>query len=770
MPILDDIRDEHLRILAFREGARYRRMDLHTHSPASECSDYDLPEELECEVPVRDATRAGRERNLALLSQIARGERSFVDAFDRVDRDAWVTLGATPTLDSDAIREIAYKWHRDLVRLDVSPGEEGYGREFDERFGMAVRDLRAYLASLFFPSEFVLRCYVEGLELVALTDHNHPGYIVPRVPRLGTWRGALQEVNRGFLQDLRRGPDPCERVRGALVRRLELAERRLAAEEGEVTRRVDANHREKGVKKRLHKLQQRLEHVRERARFWRVADHRPRPLTLLPGTEITVSNVHLLAVFPPEWFVPSRIASVLNDIGIPEAHWGRGFVAAATASVQDTIDLVDRAGGIAIPAHANSDFKGLLRLFEKGLALTKVLEHPALLALETVGGTVIKGEGGKRGKPAWKTLQWLDVAPHRQRRSKPLCFVKGSDAHECRVEIDGKGEDLGMRFTWVKIDIRPNDTPAEVFRSLRLALLSGQSRVVEHPAEDGFNYTADRKKQRVKAEAREALIRWQDRRPVILGVAVHGAGSYADGIEARFNPHLNCVIGAGGKSTLVRSVGYALGVHSFLPRTRRSWLPDRTRVYWRRGRVNHCVQREGRDRDPWGDAVQVSYYEMRGAEWTAVDRPLGDLRRDLADLVEIWPPVAAGPGARRLVDREPTLIRALARELDFDPDAGGRPLLVNQPREIFESRALFAAVLARPHLKDRQIIWSTGSPNVPTALDAEKIVVTREIDGGKGMEIVCAGDLHEEEIRQQFVDHFEGGWLGFARRMALYTS
>ena len=83
---------------------------------------------------------------------------------------------------------------------------------------------------------------------------------------------------------------------------------------------------------------------------------------------------------------------------------------------------------------------------------------------------------------------------------------------------------------------------------------------------------------------------------------------------------------------------------------------------------------------------------------------------------------------------------------------------------------IFNAVLSRPLIKARQIIWSTGSPNVPAALDAEKIIITREKIRGKLMVIHCAGDFHEDEIREQFLNHFEGGWAGFARRDTIYSS
>jgi hypothetical protein len=35
--------------------------------------------------------------------------------------------------------------------------------------------------------------------------------------------------------------------------------------------------------------------------------------------------------------------------------------------------------------------------------------------------------------------------------------------------------------------------------------------------------------------------------------------------------------------------------------------------------------------------------------------------------------------------------------------------------------------------------------------------------------MVCAGDLHEDEIREQMFDHFEGGPMAFDRRVSLYS-
>ena len=254
-------------------------------------------------------------------------------------------------------------------------------------------------------------------------------------------------------------------------------------------------------------------------------------------------------------------------------------------------------------------------------------------------------------------------------------------------------------------------------------------------------------------------------------MTVAGAGSYADGVRIRFNPHLNCVVGSGGKSTVIRILAYAFGVVGFMKTTRKPWLPDLVRVFWREGEDIYCVERRGRYADPNHDGVEVRWLRrLSSGAWEPKTEERAEILRELPKRVDIWPPVDVLEKKQTLSRFEGKIIDDLVDHLRIGHTSAVRPLLVNQPREIFNTRKLFGDVLARPHLKGRQIIWSTGSANVPTALDAEKIIVTRETRRGKQMEVAYGGDLHEDEIRTLFLDQLEGGWTAFARRHAMYLS
>ncbi len=771
MSARQSLRSAYKEISEYREGARYCKMDLHTHSPASECSSFTLPPEIEAVFPhdVDGKTKKiTLEQKIEFLKKFTSRSNPFKKPYGRAALKSFPRLGKRPALNVVGLNKIADAWLDEIETihpLDKEGATKEEKKRIKESVTRAIVDIERYMASRFFPEEYVLRCLLEGMQLVALTDHNHPGYIVPRLPELGTWYDSIQAVNEVYTSAIHKG-DPKGKVRETILARLKLARKRIDDgfdEISKVSSEDKKNHKDRA--KKLKAIEKRRDHIIERTEYWKDEENTVQPLTLLPGVEITASNVHLLAVFPPQWYASVRMAGVLRLIGIPENHWGRGFVAAASSSVQDTITHVKQEGGLVIPAHSNSDFKGLLRLFRKGIALNKVIEHPALLALESIGGTIKVGDKKKDSKNACETLKWLERGSNRPDRSKPLCFVKGSDAHEVRIELDGTGEDMGKRFTYVKLDIRKNDTADEIFRSLRLALLSGQSRVIEFPVEKGYNYAASGKKKEdytIKKSTREDLLDCELHRSTIIGITASGDKSYSDGLKVRFNPFLNCIIGSGGKSVLVRMVGYAFGIQGFLEESKNKWLPEQVRVFWRMGDSVFCVERSGRHHDP--DEVEARNYKLiEDGKWEEIGTDMPDPQ------VRLWPSREEQDDISKLSNFEDDVIEELEKFLKTTSVVNATPLLINQPWDIFDNHALFQKILSKPLIKSRQIIWSTGSSNVPTALDAEKIIVTAEDKKGKHMEIVCGGDLHEDEIRSKLLDEFEGGDLAFARRMLLYS-
>jgi hypothetical protein len=246
-----------------------------------------------------------------------------------------------------------------------------------------------------------------------------------------------------------------------------------------------------------------------------------------------------------------------------------------------------------------------------------------------------------------------------------------------------------------------------------------------------------------------------DRSPprAILGLAVQGVRhSYADGVEIRFNPFMNCIVGASGKSTVLRLVAYAFGMLRFFPGSRQQWLPQQVRVFVRDKTGVWCIQREGRHYDPNAPSVATSIQRLSGnGVW--IEKCCGDAAREEArNAIEIWPnrsTLAQRSLPRHFADDD---LDRLVERLDIARVRKRKPLLVHQPREIFHSADLFERVLRRPVLKFRQIIWATVSPNVPTALDAEKLIVTdvKKNTDPRRMEVVCGGDLHEDEVIRDF--------------------
>ncbi len=235
-----------------------------------------------------------------------------------------------------------------------------------------------------------------------------------------------------------------------------------------------------------------------------------RPICLFPACEITVSTgqsrVHILAIFDPDCN-SAKISAILGQCGITEGH-GDAEATCATASIDDVIDIVHSADGIAIPAHIDRA-KGLL--------------HEVKKTNQEIKRWLKKLEAAE-----FIDLKFLDnVNPELAEDCSHLAKIQGSDAHECAR--------LGKRSSWIKMS-QPS------IHGLRLAL-HDHSFCVENCSDDP-NSIPDLYLKSLKIEKMQHC----GRRP---------------GKPAIFNLHplFNAVIGGrgSGKSTFIESLRLALG-------------------------------------------------------------------------------------------------------------------------------------------------------------------------------------------------------------------
>ena len=164
-----------------------------------------------------------------------------------------------------------------------------------------------------------------------------------------------------------------------------------------------------------------------------------RSLHLFPGVEITANDgTHILAIMDPS----KSSADVDSLIGSVGFHGTRGASdTTADNSVVEAVEAIDRAGAIAIPAHADRE-RGLWQL--SGNALASLLRSDKLFAVEIVDSA---------DKPAMyneEKVRWAEVL--------------GSDCHH--PHSASPSSTIENQFTWVKM-ARPS------LEGLRLALLDG---------------------------------------------------------------------------------------------------------------------------------------------------------------------------------------------------------------------------------------------------------------------------------------------------------
>jgi len=233
-------------------------------------------------------------------------------------------------------------------------------------------------------------------------------------------------------------------------------------------------------------------------------------LLILPGVEISTTGVHILAIFPPQ--EPRRtvhfmICDLLNEVGFDVEDWGRN-PKVGKASVVDTIDLITRKGGLAIPAHIDGSDQAILKLYKlTSGAMKNVLQNEHLRGVEIVDPDKFSRHNNKLKK---SLKDWMDDVRHKEGLPS-LAYFQGSDAHDL--------PSISKRFTYLKMT-----DPS--FSGLKTALKIPASRV-----------------------------RIPDNHKELDGLYIHGIAfdhPFLGKQTLRFNHNLNCISGkrGAGKTSL----------------------------------------------------------------------------------------------------------------------------------------------------------------------------------------------------------------------------
>ncbi len=308
-----------------------------------------------------------------------------------------------------------------------------------------------------------------------------------------------------------------------------------------------------------------------------------RPLHLFPGVEISVhGGVHVLAIFDKE----TKTSDIARLLGAVEYYPNRrGESGTETRKpINEVVDAIKEANGIAIPAHADGP-KGLLEeLRNRGSTLREVLRNENIIAIELKDPNY-----SKPGLYQGEKVRWTEVL--------------GSDSHHRESSTTG-GSFPGSHYTWIKMD-------EPTLEGIRLALLDGNPTSVQRS--DGTNENPNKRAGYVIESLRVNKSKYIGR---------------SSSFECQWNPFLNAVIGGrgSGKSTLIEFMRLVMQKDGDVPETLRGDIERYSRIYGGRGDDGvltektdiKLVYRKGEERFRlcWSSEEDVPYAEKQEqGEW-----------------------------------------------------------------------------------------------------------------------------------------------------------
>lgn len=206
-------------------------------------------------------------------------------------------------------------------------------------------------------------------------------------------------------------------------------------------------------------------------------------ITVLPGFEFTSHfGSHILALFAPDRPI-SLIEATLLQLGVQPDLLKKGACAVPdTRHVTDAYEIIARAGGLVVAAHANGPngvITETLRMGTSGQARIAATQHPALNALEFVNFYTDHEKFTSPGFYNGKT-------EHYERR---MFCIQGSDAHRLRRTTAGDGNawhkhGIGDRYVELLL-------PSHSFAALKALLASHDFDRVRVPKRDQKQWEVD---------------------------------------------------------------------------------------------------------------------------------------------------------------------------------------------------------------------------------------------------------------------------------------
>src|SRR6266542_568541 len=206
-------------------------------------------------------------------------------------------------------------------------------------------------------------------------------------------------------------------------------------------------------------------------------------ITVLPGFEFTSHfGAHILALFAPDRPV-SLIEATLLQLGVQPDLLKRGACAVPdTRHVTESYEIINRAGGLAIAAHANGPngvITETLRMGTSGQSRIAATQHPSLHALEFVNFYTDHEKFTSPGFYNGKT-------EHYERR---MFCIQGSDAHRLHRTTAGDGSawhrhGIGDRYVEMML-------PDTSFASLKALFASQDFDRVRVPKRDQKQWEID---------------------------------------------------------------------------------------------------------------------------------------------------------------------------------------------------------------------------------------------------------------------------------------